>query len=163
VQGHAPSEPKSLVEVRDQIAATLKQQQAAQQAQQTAAWVQAALAARVSPAEVAAKYQLKFTAAKFVGRSDTSVPAPVLAAAFSAPPPDSNIPETGEVALANGDQTVYLLTAVKAGDVSGLGKGQRLAQLQQLTRANAQAEFAAYLATLRQHAKIKINTSNIQE
>lgn len=163
VQSHVPSEPKPLAQVRDQIATLLKQQQATLQAQQVAAQVQSALVSGQTPAQVAAKYRLKFTAAKFVSRSDANVPAPVLSAAFAAPPPAGQTPETGVVALNGGDQAVYLLTAMKPGEVSGWSKEERLTQLQQLTRANAQAEFAAYLATLRQHAKVKVNSANIQE
>lgn len=163
VHGHTPSAQKPLAEVRDQIVATLKQQDASQLAQRVAAQVQGALAAGQAPSQVAAKYQLKFVPAKFVSRGDSSVPAAVLQAAFAAPPPAGKTAATGVVALASGDQAVYLLTAIKAGDVSGLNKDQRLAQLQRLTSSNAQAEFAAYVATLRQHAKIKINSANIQE
>ena len=164
VQNQVPSELKPLPQVRNQIIATLKQQQAAHQAQQVAAQVQAALVSGQSLAQVAARYKLKFTAARFVTRTDTSsVPAALLKAAFAAPPPNGKTPQTGVVALSGGDQAVYLLTGMKAGGVSGWSKDQRLAQLQQLTRANAQAEFAAYLATLHQQAKIKINSANIQE
>ena len=164
VQSHVPSQLKPLPQVRDQIIARLKLQQAARQAQQVAAQVQAALVSGESLAQVAAKYKLKFTAAKYVMRTDTgSVPAAVLSAAFAAPPPNRKTPQAGIVALSGGDQAVYLLTGMKAGELSGWSKDQRLAQLRELTRANAQAEFAAYLATLHQQAKIKINSANIQE
>ncbi|MDE2139509.1 MAG: peptidylprolyl isomerase, partial [Gammaproteobacteria bacterium] len=163
VQGHVPSTQESLSTVRDRIAATLRQQQAALQARTIAAKVQAALDSGQSPAQVAARYKLKFTADKFVSRNDTGVPAPVLSAAFAASLPGSHAPQSGVVALAGGDQAVYVVTAMKAGSVSGWSKAQRIAALQQLTRANAQSEFYAYLETLRQHAKVKINSANIQE
>ncbi|MDE2070762.1 MAG: SurA N-terminal domain-containing protein [Gammaproteobacteria bacterium] len=163
VQGHVPSTQESLASVRDRIVTTLRQQQATLQAQTIAAQVQAALDSGQSPAQVAARYQLEFTAGKFVGRSDTSVPAPVLSAAFAAPLPGNKAPQAGVAALAGGDQAVYVVTAMKAGGMSGLNKAQRIAELQQLTRANAQSEFFAYLETLRQHAKVKINSANIQE
>lgn len=163
VQSHVPSTQEPLSTVRDRIAATLRQQQAALQARTIAAKVQAALDSGQSPAQVAARYKLKFTADKFVSRNDTGVPAPVLSAAFAAPPPGSHAPQSGVVALAGGDQAVYVVTAMKAGSVSGWSKAQRIAALQQLTRANAQSEFYAYLETLRQHAKVKINSANIQE
>lgn len=163
VQGHVASTPESLATVRDGIMATLKQQQATLQAQKVATTAQAALDAGQSAAQVAARYKLKFTAGKFVSRNDTGVPAPVLSAAFSAPPPGNKAPQAGVATLPGGDQAVYVVTAMKAGGVSGWSKAQRVAELQQLTRANAQAEFVAYLETLRQHAKVKVNTSNIQE
>ncbi|MGH8293530.1 MAG: SurA N-terminal domain-containing protein [Gammaproteobacteria bacterium] len=163
VQSHVPSTQESLASVRDRIVAALRQQQATLQARAIAAKVQAALDSGQTPAQVAARYKLKFTAGTFVSRSDTSVPAPVLSAAFAAPPPGNKVSQAGVVALAGGDQVVYVVTAMKAGGVSGWNKAQRITALQQLTRANAQSDFFAYLETLRQHAKVKINTSNIQE
>ncbi|MGH8402568.1 MAG: hypothetical protein ACRESO_04055, partial [Gammaproteobacteria bacterium] len=141
----------------------LKQQQAADQVQQIATAMQAAIKFGQDPAQVAKKYGLKLSAEKFVNRSDAGVPAPVLSAAFAAPKPMNGTSESGAVALANGDQAVYMLTGVKAGDVSALSKDQRTAQMQELIRFNAESEFAAYLANLRQHAKITIHPNNIQE
>ncbi|MGB9428649.1 MAG: SurA N-terminal domain-containing protein [Gammaproteobacteria bacterium] len=163
VQSHVSSEQKPLIEVRDQIVAVLKQQQAAQQAQQVAVRAEAALKSGQDGAQVAKTLGANFVAAQFVGRTDAKVPAPVLAAVFAAPKPSDAARETGLVTLANGDQAVYVLTGVKAGTSSDLSKDQRMAQSQELTRLTAQAEFAAYLANLRQHAKIKVNASNIQE
>ncbi|MGA9851885.1 MAG: SurA N-terminal domain-containing protein [Gammaproteobacteria bacterium] len=163
VKSHIPSEQKPLAEVHDQIVALLKQQQAVQRAQQTAIVIDAAIKSGQDAAQLAKKYGASFSAAKFVSRTDAGVPSPVLIAAFTAPKPASGASEMGTVALADGDQAVFVLTGVKAGDVSGLNKDQRETQLQDLTRLNAEAEFAAYLANLRQQAKIKIHPSNIEE
>ena len=163
VQGHIPSEQKPMAEVRDQIVTLLKQQQADQKAEQTATAVESALKSGQDIAQVAKKYGTSFTTAKFVSRSDTSVPAPVLTAAFIALKPANGSSATGVVALANGEQAVFVLTGIKAGDISGLTKDQRVAQLQELSRLNANAEFAAYLEYLRQYAKIKSNLNSIQE
>ncbi|HKV97971.1 MAG TPA: SurA N-terminal domain-containing protein [Gammaproteobacteria bacterium] len=163
VQGHVPSTPESLAAVRDRISAMLKQQQAMQQARKVAGKVQAALDSGKSAAQVAASFQLKFTPGKFVTRNDASVPAAVLSAAFAAPPPGNKALRAGVVTLPGGDQAVFEVSAMKTGGVSGWDKAQRIAGLQQLMRANAQAEFFAYLETLRQHAKVKINSANIQE
>src|SRR5487761_96000 len=163
VQGHIPSEQKPLAEVHDQIATLLKQQQAVREAQQTAESAETALKSGRDIAGVAKKYALSFTAAKFVSRTDASVPPAVLTAVFMAPKPASGASEPGTVALADGDQAVFVLSGVKAGDISTLSKDQRIAKLQELSRLNANAEFAAYLADLRQHAKIKIYSNNIQE
>ncbi|MGH8398363.1 MAG: SurA N-terminal domain-containing protein [Gammaproteobacteria bacterium] len=163
VKSHISSERKPLVEVHDQIVSLLKQQQAAQHVQQIATAMQDALKSGQDPAQVAKKYDLKLSTEKFVGRSDASVPASVLSAAFAAPESMDGAPESGVVALANGDQVVYILTGVKAGDASALSKDQRDEQMQELTRLNAQAEFAAYLENLRQHAKIAVHLNNLQE
>lgn len=163
VQGHIPSEQKPLIDVRDQIVTILKQQQASQKAQQIAQTAEAAVKSGQSIAQVADKYSLKFTAPKFVSRTEAGVPPPVLGAAFISPKPASGVSESGTVALADGDQAVFVLTGVKAGNLSDLSNDQIVAKLQELTRLDANAEFAAYLENLRQHAKIKINGNNIQE
>lgn len=163
VKSHVPSAPQSLAQVHDQIVSLLKQQQAEQQAGQVAAQVQAALKAGQDGNAVAKKYDVKFTPAKFVTRTDAGVPAPVLSAAFAAVSSSSEKSGvTGVVSLDNGDRAVYVLNGVKPGDAPTLNQQQRTAQTQQLTRLVAGAEFAAYVANLREHAKVKINSSNIQ-
>lgn len=163
VKSHVPSAPQSLAQVHDQIVGLLKQQQAEQRAGQVAVQVQAALKAGQDGGAVAKKYDVKFTPAKFVTRTDASVPAPILSAAFATVTSGSDQHGiTGVVTLDNGDRAVYLLNGVKPGDAPALDQQQRTAQLQQLTRALAGAEFAAYVANLREHAKLKINSSNIQ-
>jgi len=163
VKGHIPSEQKPLTVVRDQIVALLKQQQATQKARQIAQTAEAALKSGQAITQVASKYDLKFTPEKFVNRTDASVPPQVLSAVFVSLKPASGVSESGTVALADSDQVVFVLTGVKAGNVSDLSKDQIVVKLQELTRLNANAEFAAYLENLRQHAKIKINDNNIQE
>ncbi|HVA55947.1 MAG TPA: SurA N-terminal domain-containing protein [Gammaproteobacteria bacterium] len=163
VKGHIPSEQRPLTDVRNQIVALLKQQQAAQKAQQIAQTVEAALKSGQAIAQVSSRYDLKYTPEKFVSRTDASVPPQVLSAVFVSPRPASGVSESGTVALTDGDQVVFVLTGVKAGNVSDLSKDQIVAKLQDLTRLDANAEFAAYLENLRQHAKIKINDNNIQE
>jgi peptidyl-prolyl cis-trans isomerase D len=163
VKGHVPSEHKPLAEVSDQIATLLKQQQAAQTALQTAQSAETALKSGADTTQVANKFGLKFTAAKFVTRSESGVPPAVLSAAFAAPKPANGAPEPGIVPLDNGDQAVFVLSAVKPGNLADLDKDKTTAKLEDLSRLNANAEFAAYLAYLRQHAKIKVNESNIEE
>lgn len=163
VKRHVPSEQRPLTEVRDQIVSVLKQQQAAQRAEQNAVALKRAVQSSKDPMQVAKKYAVTFTQPKFVSRNDASVPAAVLMAAFSAPRPASGGLVAGRVALADGDQAVFVLTGVKAGDVMSLTKEQQIAQLRELGRLNGEAEFAAYLANLRQHAEIKVYPANIQE
>ncbi len=163
VKGHTPSVQKPLTDVRDQIVARLKQQQATLKAQQIAQTANAAFKSGQTIAQVASRYDLKFTPEKFVSRTDASVSPPVLSAAFVLSKPANGVSESGTVALSDGDQVIYVLTGVKAGAISGLSQDQIVNKLQELTRLNANAEFAAYLENLRQHAKIQINDNNVQE
>jgi len=163
VQGHTPSTQKPLSEVHAQVVALVKQQQAADKAIQIAVALQAAIKSGQAPAQAAKKYGVDFTTPQFVGRTDPKVPAAVLSAAFTAPKPVNGDSESQAVALADGNQAVFVLSGVQAGDISGLTKDQAIAKMRDLARLTANAEFAAYLANLRLHAKIKINQENIRE
>lgn len=163
VKGHTPSEQKPLADVRSQILELLQQQQAENQAAQAAATVATAIRDGQSPVSVARKYGATLVLAKFVGRHDNSVPAPLLTAAFAAMQPTAKVPVIEAVALGNGDQGVFVVSDVKPGDLAGMDKQQAQMTRRDLMRMNAQAEFAAYVANLRQHAKIKINRDNMQQ
>jgi peptidyl-prolyl cis-trans isomerase D len=163
VKGHTPSEQKPLSEVRPEIVKLLQQQQAETYAAQAATDVGTALKAGQAPTSVAHKYSAKLTAAKYVERHDSSVPAALLTAAFAAPHPAAKRPVVESVALADGDQAVFILSDVKPGNLAGMDKEHAQMSTRDLMRANGQAEFAAYLANLRQHAKIKINRENVQQ
>ena len=116
-----------------------------------------------NPMQTAKIYAATFAQPKFISRSDTNVPAAVLMAAFSTPRPARGGLVAGRVALADGDQAVFVLTGVKAGDITNLTKKQEVTQLRELARLNGEAEFTAYLANLRRHAEIKVYSANIQE
>ncbi|HEX5339743.1 MAG TPA: SurA N-terminal domain-containing protein [Gammaproteobacteria bacterium] len=163
VKGHIPSEQKPLSAVRNEIGELLKQQQAAKQAQQSATAIVAALKAGQSPAAVARKYGAKLTAARYVGRHDSKTPGPLLVAVFAAAHPAAKSPLIGTAALDAGDQAVFILSDVKPGTTDGMDKQQAQTAGRDLMRMNAQAEFAAYLANLRQHVKVEINRNNMQQ
>ena len=90
--------------------------------------------------------------AKFVARTDQGVPPEVLADLFKAKAPAAGGASTGSVRLANGDEAVYALTAVKPGEVKD-GAAERRA----LGAASGEAEFAAYLDAMRARAKVHYN------
>ncbi|MGH8373171.1 MAG: SurA N-terminal domain-containing protein [Gammaproteobacteria bacterium] len=163
VKGHTPSEQKPLAEVRSEIVKLLQQQQAEKQAAQVASDIKTALEAGQAPAAVAHKYDAKLVAAKYVERHDSSVPTPLLNAVFAATRPAAKQPAIEAVGLESGDQAVFILSDVKPGDLAGMDKQHTQTSSRDLMRMNAQAEFAAYLANLRQQAKIKINRDNMQQ
>lgn len=163
VKGHTPSEQKPLSEVRSEIVRLLQQQQAETQAAQIASDIKVALKTGHAPDSVAHKYAAKLVAAKYVERHDNSVPASVLTAAFAAAHPAARHPVIESVALDGGDQAVFILSDVKPGDLTSMDKQHAQMSSRDLMRMNAQAEFAAYVANLRQHAKIKINRDNMQQ
>ena len=98
---------------------------------------------------------LHYEAAKFVSRSEVSVPRPLLEAAFKAAPPAQGHAAVGTVKTATGDVVVYAVTAVKPGEVKGDGAAER----REYASAAAEAEFAAYLAAMRVKADVHYSPS----
>jgi len=164
VKGHVPSEPKSLDDVRSQIVAIIKQQRATEAASKLAISMSEAVKKGADPATVAKGNGggVSYVKPAFVGRSQAGVPAQLLSAAFQAPDPNAGR-SVETVALDNGNQAVLLVTAMKPGDASGLKDQDREKELRSLSREDGNAEFGAYLAYLRQQAKIKINAKNMEQ
>ena len=162
VKGHVPSVPKALDEVRSQIVSILKQQRATEAASKLAISMSLDVQKGADPASFA-KAGVSYVKPAYVGRNQTGVSPQILMAAFQAPDPASAGRTVKTVALDNGDQAVLLVTAMKPGDPSTLKGEDRNRQMQGLSREEGNAEFGAYIAYLRQQAKIKINTKNIEQ
>lgn len=163
VKGHEPSVPKALADVRAEITGVLQQQRAAAEAQKLATSLLASLRQGTDPAALAKSNGTAYSAPAFIARNQQGVPQPVLSAAFTAAAPAAGGRTAASVTLDGGDQAVLVLTAVKAGDVTSLNDQQRLGALRDLSREDGAAEFAAYLAWLKQQAKIQVNTKNMDQ
>lgn len=164
VKGHVPSEPKPLDEVRSQIVSIIKQQRATEQASKLAVSMSEAVKKGADPAALAKSNGggVSYVKPAFISRSQAGVPAQLLTAAFQAPDPGAG--RTVEtVALDNGNQAVLLVAAMKPGDPSALKDQDREKEMRSLSREDGNAEFGAYLAYLRQQAKIKINSKNMEQ
>ncbi|MGE5623936.1 MAG: SurA N-terminal domain-containing protein [Bacillota bacterium] len=163
VKGHEPSVPKALADVRGPIADLLQQQKAAAAATKLATDMLAAIDKGGDPAAVAKGNAATYTAPAMVSRNQQGVPLPLLTAAFTAAQPAPGGHTVLTVPLDKGDQAVLVVSAVKPGDAATLQDPQRLAALRELSQEDGAAEFAAYLATLKQQAKIKVNAKNIDQ
>jgi len=165
VKGHVPSEPESLDQVHSQIVAILKQQRATEAASKLASSMSEEVQKGADPAAVAKGKGggVSYVKPAFVGRNQQGVPPQILQTAFAAPVPASGGRTVETVALDNGNQAVLLVTAMKPGDATALNDEDRKRQMQNLSREDGNMEFAAYMAYLRQKAKIKINTKNLEQ
>ncbi len=164
VKGHVPSVPKTLDDVRSQIYSILKQQRATEAASKLAIGMSLEIQKGADPASFAkAKGGVSYVKPAYVGRSQAGVPSQILTGAFQAPDPAVAGRTVKTVALDNGDQAVLLVTAMRPGDPSTLKDEDRAKQMQALSRADGSAEFGAYIAYLRQEAKIKINSKNMEQ
>ena len=164
VKGHVPSQPKPLSEVRGEIVAKIKTQQADAAAQKLADSLVTQLKQGADPAQLARSNGIgvAYVLPSFVKREQGGLPPELLAAAFAAPDPaDTRTIES--VRLQSGDQVVLMVTGAKPGEVSALTDQQRIAGLRDLSRQMGAADFSAYLAWLRQSGKVKINSQNMQQ
>ncbi len=101
---------------------------------------------------------LKYEAAKFVGRTDKDVAAPVLRDLFKATLPAGK-PFVAASTLASGDVVVYTFTAVKAGQLGADPSAERRTLAGQI----AESDIAAYISAMRAKADIKMNAATVFE
>jgi len=164
VKGHTPSEAIPLAVVKDKIAALVKQQQADDATTKLAASLLDSLKKGGDPATLAkGNPGVTLVSPGFVSRNQKDVPPQVLATAFSTPAPVAGARAYASVALADGDQGVLVLSAVKPGDAGTLTDQARLGAMNGISRQDGNQEFAAYLAYLRQQGKVQINTKNLDQ
>ncbi|HET6724761.1 MAG TPA: SurA N-terminal domain-containing protein [Gammaproteobacteria bacterium] len=156
---HEPAKLKPLSEVKDQIARTLKQRAAEKQAAQVAADIVAKAKQGASLKKAAG--DIKVEAPVWIARNATTVPRPILTAAFKADIPADSKVSAGVVKLDSGDQAVYVVSGVKPGEPGSVTDALKKQMVSRLTGAHARADLAAYVADLRQRADIDIQKSNI--
>jgi peptidyl-prolyl cis-trans isomerase D len=165
VADHQPSKQRPLDEVRDEIAAELREEGARKAAAEAAA----ALARRIDAGEplgaVAVSAGATATVRQTVdrqGRSDangTPMPPELVKAVFQAPrPAGEGKTSVGTATLASGDQAVFVVSDVRPGKLEGTAAEAQLPlRAQQTAQIQAAVEFGAYLDELRRTAKIKRN------
>jgi peptidyl-prolyl cis-trans isomerase D len=155
---HGP-QLKPLAEVKNSIIATLQAQRANHAALAAAEAARREVLAGKSLQSVAQSLRLKSAPATFIGRDDPSVPTAVGQLAFAAPKPAGR-PVYEAKALSDGGAVLLAVTAVRtAPHVNPL---LRRALLQQLLRANADGDVVAYMAQMRDTAKVRTNPHAFQ-
>jgi peptidyl-prolyl cis-trans isomerase D len=159
VTNHRMPEQKPLPEVRSDIVARLTADaeraaaakhggEAIQQLDGGKAWSAVTTDLKVQP-----------VARKFVGRKDTSVPAPALREAFavSRTSISTTKPAYRGVQLENGDFALIAVSAVRPGDVVANEETKTAAQA--LTRDVGTGEFNAYVKQVEAKAKVSRNST----
>ena len=92
----------------------------------------------------------------WVRRTDTAVPVEILASVFGSLPGDDGNVVRERVAIANGDEAVVLLTAVRPGDADRLTREELQSRLTALAQATAGFELAGYAQHVREQATVRI-------
>ncbi|HET9679037.1 MAG TPA: SurA N-terminal domain-containing protein, partial [Gammaproteobacteria bacterium] len=107
VTGHTPATAKPLDAVRDTIVQQLRQQKAAEQAEQVAAAVVEQVKGGATLADVAAEKNLEFQKPRFISRRASALPPGLSQAVFAAPVADNGV-QVASTVVNNGDQAVYV-------------------------------------------------------
>ncbi|MGM0411720.1 MAG: SurA N-terminal domain-containing protein [Pseudomonadota bacterium] len=151
VREHEPAERRPLEAVEDRIRQTLARDRAAEAADERAEELQERLAEGESPEALSG-----WEASRTVGRRSDELPGAVTQEAFRMARPGDGT-SFGTATLGNGDRAVIGVFGVSAGDAEAMEEGERQRIRRQLTEANARAEFAGLVGTLREQAEVTIN------
>lgn len=147
---HRKPAPKPLADVRAEVVAAIRKERGSAAALKAADAARAKLLSGASFDDVAKEAGVTAEAARFVGRKDSSVPAPVLELAFdSAKPAGKAIYRTAM--LDDGGVAVVAITAVR------LNPERNPARTAEAAARRGAGDVAAYVEELRRKADVSVN------
>jgi len=154
IDRHKP-EPKPLAEVRESIVTTLKKENELDAAYKAAEAAQTKLSAGGSFDDVVKDAGVTAEPARFIGRNDPAVPAPVRTLAFEVPKPADDKPVFRAVKLDTGAALVEV-TKTRV-DTTTSNKQMEAALGKQEAERQGMAEAIAYLEDVRRTADVRKN------
>lgn len=153
---HQPAREQSLDEVTEDIRSALVLEKAREQARSTAEEAVAKLKEGADMQEVAAEYGLTWTSLSEIDRQSAEAPRTVISSAFEMPVPAAEAGKSVDhFGQPNGDQEIIVLTKVTDGDFNLTEEEISQAKVSASQRLGG-ADFANYIATLREKASIEI-------
>jgi peptidyl-prolyl cis-trans isomerase D len=159
---HHDPEPKPLADVRDGIVAAIKKDRGSQAAVKAAQEAKDKLESGASFDEVARQLGVTSEPAKFVGRTDSTVPAQLRTLVFDSPKPTDK-PVYRAIALLTGGAAVVAVTKLRT-ELPEPNKDQLVEQMKQKTlqakqdaARHGQADAAAYVEEMRRTADVRKN------
>ena len=157
---HHKPEAKPVAEVREGIVAALRKERGSQAALKAAQEAQAKLEGGTSFDEVTKQLGVASEPAKFVGRTDPSVPAQVRELVFSSPKPtDKGVYRA--LALQTGGAAVFAVTKLRSEPAAQKDQQAQAQQQVLLAKQDAarhgQADAAAYVEEMRRTADVRKN------
>jgi peptidyl-prolyl cis-trans isomerase D len=155
MKGHEPASDKPLADVKDDIIAKLRAEDARQQAREQAEELLREAQQGVPLSDLAKKHGIQVFKEPNLRRDAKNVSPALTNAAFKAERPSAERPVISTVELENGDHAVFKLTAVKDGDAQGDPKEADAAR-QFLVKNTAQREFSSFIAQLRESADVYV-------
>jgi peptidyl-prolyl cis-trans isomerase D len=157
VTKHTPAMRQPLEDVRDEVVATLKAQQAEALMAGRADEMLAALEAGADFAEAAEAVAATAEEPVLMSRSMQDADQFIAVAVFTAPKPSQDQPTVGSTRNSAGGYTVYSIESVVPGRPEVLPVEQRDQGKQQLTDQIGVGEFVAFVQALRNNSEIIIN------
>lgn len=162
VTEHDKPKPMPVAEVRDAITAQIKKERGSQAALKAATDAEAKLQSGTSFDDVAKQIGVSSEPARFIGRSDSTVPAQVREVAFNSAKPAPK-PVYKAVPLQTGGAALIAVTALRTGapdlpkDQGADQIKQQLAQSKQNAIRHGQADAELYVEEVRRTADVRKN------
>lgn len=157
IKEHQPASDKPLAEVKAEIVAKLRAKQAQEAAHKQAEQLIAEVKQGKAMAEAAksAGAALNKATVKLVGK--TELPPELTRAVNKAPLTRVGKPNPALAELQDGGQILFVLTEVKDGTLASVDSKELEMAKEYLARNAGQTELNAFLGSLREQAKVKIN------
>ncbi len=156
VTEHRPSVLEPLDEVREQVEASAKLQQAGDIARQRGEQILALLKAGKLLDDVAAQFNVEVQRPGALKRSSTEIGTELLAEIYRTPAPEGDAAVYRGVALANGGYAVFRLNKVVAGRADAIAQEVRDQRKEMLAQQAGRNSVFALVADLREKAKVII-------
>jgi peptidyl-prolyl cis-trans isomerase D len=145
---------KPLDEVKDQIAATLKQEIAAERIKEQGEEILSRVKSGESPEEAVKELDQEWQKPGYIGRNDTTLDRAILDAMFKAAAPAEQQPTYVGKQLASGSYAVFGVYAVRDGDVSRVDDEARAVLRDELVRSRGIGQYTGVMDTWKQSADI---------
>lgn len=156
VKDHQPASDKPLAEVKDDIVAKLRAEEARQETRKLADDLLSQAQQGSAFADLAQKYGVSISKEPNLRRDAKNVSPVLTNAVFKAARPAPDQPVVATVELENGDQAIFKLIAVKEGAPQGDATEAETAARQFLAKNSAQREFSSFVAQLRELADVYV-------
>ncbi|MDD1648787.1 MAG: SurA N-terminal domain-containing protein [Methylococcaceae bacterium] len=160
IKDHQPATDKPLAEVREAVIARLRDQEARAETAKRSQQLQTAVRSGKSLAEAAKGLGLETSKSGFIRRENDKLPPELVRAAFNAARPAADKATPGEVALPDGSQFVFRITAVKDGAANVADAKEQTTVSEFLMRNEAQREFGSFVERLRELADVTLKSTD---
>ncbi len=157
VLDHVQASRQPLQDVRDQVEAAIRSQEAATIVFDRASQLMQALDSGEEFGVAAEAIGALVSAPALLGRQNTEIDQTVLVQIFSASKPSQGAPVFGQVANESGGYTVFSLDAVLPGRPESIPQADRFAGKDQLALQSGGADYLAFVQSLYDEADIVVN------